>query len=83
MHLHAALIGPNADEIDSVFDESIEQLEHWMHSLIADLSQKSVDDIKARSMAYRHDQWVSMHELNSREPYILSATAAEMFQVNF
>lgn len=32
-------------------------------------------------MSYRHDIWVSMPEQNSKEPFMLSVTAGEMFQV--
>lgn len=81
LHLHAALVGPNAEEINSVFDKPVEELEHWQRKLVKELSLKIVDDIKARSMPYRHDGWVTMSEQNSKEPFILSFTAGEMFQI--
>lgn len=32
-------------------------------------------------MPYRHDHWISMSDQNALEPFILSMTAGEMFQV--
>lgn len=81
LHLHAARLGPTVDEIDSVFDEIVEKLETWQRKLVKGLSSKIVDDIKARSMPYRHDMWVSMTEQNAKEPFMLSLTAGEMFQI--
>lgn len=81
LHLHAALIGPNADEINSVFDKTITEIEHWQKKLIKELSLHVVDEVKAKSMRYRHDNWVSMLEQNSKEPFMLSVTAGDMFQV--
>lgn len=81
LHLHAALMGPDADEINSVFDNSVELLEQWQRKLIRELASRIVDEIKAKSMSYRHDNWVSMPEQNAKEPFILSPTAGEMFQV--
>jgi len=78
LHLHAALLGPNADEITSVFDKSIEELEHWQNKMIKQLASKAVDEIKARSMPYRHDTWVTMARTN--EALILSYSAGDMFQ---
>lgn len=81
LHLHAALVGPNADEINSVFDKSINELEHWETKLIKRLSSKIADEIKARSMPYRHDSWVTMPKQNPSEPFTLSYSAGEMFQL--
>lgn len=81
LHLHAALIGPNAEEINSVFDKIITELDHWQNKLVKQLSSKYVDDIKAKSMTYRHDQWVTMPKQNSNETFVLSQSAGEMFQV--
>lgn len=81
LHLHAALIGPNAEEINSVFDTIIKELDHWQNKLIKQLSSKYIDDIKAKSMPYRHDQWVTMPKQNPNEAMVLSQTAGEMFQV--
>lgn len=39
------------------------------------------DEIKARSMSYRHDNWVSMPLQSPSDPLILSYSAGEMFQV--
>lgn len=81
LHLHAALLGPNAEEITSVFDKSINELDHWQNKLIKQLSSKIVDEIKAKSMTYRHDHWVSMPKQNQNESFILSYSAGEMFQL--
>jgi hypothetical protein len=81
LHLHAALLGPNIDEITSVFDKIIGELDHWQHKLVKSLSSKFVDEIKAKSMAYRHDQWVVMPKQSVNESQILSQSAGEMFQV--
>lgn len=81
LHLHAALVGPHATEIESVFDTPVDELEQWQRKLVKELASKLVDEIKAKSMAYRHDNWVSFAEQNSKEPFILSTTAGEMFQV--
>lgn len=81
LHLHAALLGPNADEISSVFDKIAGELDHWENKLIKQLSSKFVDDIKSKTMLFRHDSWVSMQKQNSNEPFILSQTAGEIFQV--
>lgn len=81
LHLHAALMGPDAEEINSVFDNSVEVWEQWQRKLVKELAGRVVDDIKAKSMPYRHDHWISMLEQNAKEPFILSPTAGEMFQV--
>ncbi|KNC26286.1 RINT1-like protein [Lucilia cuprina] len=81
LHLHAALVGPNAEEISSVFEHPVEELEHWTQQLLKNLATKAVNEIKAKSMPYRHDCWPSMPEQNSKEPFILSPSAGEMFQV--
>lgn len=72
----------NAIEINSVFDQPVEELEHWQRKLVKELASKIVDEIKAKSMPYRHDNWISLPEQNTKEPFILSASAGEMFQVN-
>lgn len=81
LHLHAALLGPNAEEISSVFDKSISELEHWHNKLVKHLSSKFVDEIKSKSMSYRHDNWVTMPKQSTNEPFILSQSAGEMFLV--
>ncbi|XP_017843941.2 RINT1-like protein [Drosophila busckii] len=81
LHLHAALAGPNASEINSVFEHAVAELEHWARQLMKNLSNKAVNEMKAKSMSYRHDAWPSMPEQNSKEPFILSPSGGEMFQV--
>ncbi|XP_017466785.1 PREDICTED: RINT1-like protein isoform X2 [Rhagoletis zephyria] len=81
LHLHAALVGPNYTEIHSVFDHPVSELEHWTEKLIENLATKAVNEIKAKSMPYRHDSWSSVPDQNCREPFILSSSAGEMFQV--
>lgn len=67
--------------MNSVFDKTIEELEHWQEKLLSELASKVFDEIKARSMSYRHDIWVSMSLQNPNEHLILSYSAGEMFQV--
>ncbi|CRK95451.1 CLUMA_CG008920, isoform A [Clunio marinus] len=81
LHLHAALQGPTADEVTSVFDKSIHELDHWQNKLIKHLSSKLVDEIKAKSMPYRHDNWVSMPKQNPNESFVISPSSSEMFQL--
>lgn len=81
LHLHASHLEPSAEEINTVFDETIEKLEIWQRKLVKGLASKVVDDIKAKSMSYRHDIWVSMSEQSIKEPFMLSLTAGEMFQI--
>lgn len=81
LHLHAALIGPNADEINSVFDKCINELEHWQMNLIKTLSRNIVDEFKAKSSMYRHDIWISMPEQNVKEPFLLTGSAGAMFEI--
>ncbi|XP_005176930.1 RINT1-like protein isoform X2 [Musca domestica] len=81
LHLHAALVGPNADEINSVFENPVSELEHWTEKLLKNLATKAVNEIKAKSMPYRHDCWPTMPDQNNKEPFILSPSAGEMFQV--
>lgn len=64
-----------------MFDKTIKDIEHWQAKLIRKLALKLVDDVKAKSMPYRHDHWVSMTELSTKEPFILSYSAGEMFQL--
>ncbi|XP_013109700.1 RINT1-like protein [Stomoxys calcitrans] len=81
LHLHTALVGPNAEEINSVFENPVSELEHWTEKLLKNLATKAVNEIKAKSMPYRHDCWTTMPEQNNKEPFILSPSAGEMFQV--
>lgn len=81
LHLHASLLGPNAEEITSVFDKSLGELDHWENKLVKQLSSKIVDEIKAKSMPYRHDNWVSMPKQNQHESFNLSTTAGDMFEL--
>ncbi|XP_001352684.3 RINT1-like protein [Drosophila pseudoobscura] len=81
LHLHSALEGPNAPEIHSVFDHAVSELEHWSRQLTQNLATRETHEMKARSMNYRHDCWATMPEHNSKEPFILSSSGGEMFQV--
>ncbi|KAH8366267.1 hypothetical protein KR093_011333 [Drosophila rubida] len=81
LHLHTALAGPNANEIHSVFQHAVDELVHWASQLMRNLANKAVNEMKAKSMNYRHDAWPSMPEQNSKEPFILSPSGGEMFQV--
>ncbi|KAI8041585.1 hypothetical protein M5D96_005850 [Drosophila gunungcola] len=81
LHLHAALAGPNAPEINSVFEHAVAEMEHWARQLMRNLATKATNEMKAKSMSYRHDAWPTMPEQNSREPFILSPSGGEMFQV--
>ncbi|KXJ69082.1 hypothetical protein RP20_CCG000224 [Aedes albopictus] len=81
LHLHAALYGPHADEISSVFDKTIEEMDHWQRALVKDLASRVVDDVKAKSRPYRHDHWPTMNQLDTKETFMLSASASEMFQM--
>lgn len=76
-----AQVGANSDEVTSVFDKSIKELEHWSALLIKDLSSKFVDDIKSKSMSYRRNSWISMDELGAKDVFALSPSASEMFQL--
>ncbi|XP_053685469.1 RINT1-like protein [Sabethes cyaneus] len=80
LHLHAALYGPDADEISSVFDKTIDELEHWQRALVKDLATRVVDEVRAKSRPYRHDQWPTMNQLDTKETFMLSGSAGEMFQ---
>lgn len=81
LYLHAASIGNRAETINSVFDKSIGEFDHWQNKIIKELAARGVDNIKAKTMPYRHDNWVSMAEQNAKEPFLLSKTAGDMFQV--
>lgn len=81
LHLHAALFGLHAEEIHSVFDKVVDDLSHWQQRLIKEISTRAADNIKAKSMKYRHDNWISMPDQNAVEPFILSVSAGEMLQV--
>lgn len=79
--MYAALFGPHTVEINSVFDKVVDDLEHWQRTLVRELASKIVDDIKAKSMAYRRDNWNYMPDRDARQPFMISTTAGEMFQV--
>ncbi|XP_067647796.1 RINT1-like protein isoform X2 [Eurosta solidaginis] len=81
LHLHVALVGPISNEIHSVFDHPVRELKIWAQDLIERLATKAVNEIKAKSMFYRHDCWSTMPDHNSKEPFILSPSAGEMFQI--
>lgn len=81
LHLLAAWHGPNVENINSVFEVIIKELEHWEIKLVKALAARVVDDIKAKSMAYRHDNWSTMAEHDPNVPMMLSHTAGEMFQL--
>lgn len=82
LHLHAALFGIQAEEIHSVFDKLVDDFDHWQQRLVKELASKSVDNIKAKSQKYRHDNWISMPDQNTVEPFILSVSAGEMLQAS-
>lgn len=97
LHLHVAHNGgvdadidiENGDEVRSVFESPIGEFEHWQRQIVDTLAGKIVDDIKAKSRAYRHDQWVTMgsntaavvKNPQAKDEFTLSATAGEMFQL--
>lgn len=84
LHLHVAQIGAtgDTDDVASVFEKPIGEFEHWQRLIVADLAGKVVDDIKAKSMPYRHDHWVTMAAPTAAaDVFALSATAGEMFQL--
>lgn len=60
----------------------VDDLEQWQRILVKEFTSKLVDEIKAKSMAYRHDNWISLPDHCALEPLILSSTAGEMFQVS-
>lgn len=74
-------MGPHCDEISSVFDKSITDLEHWSTLLINDLAGKILDDIKSKSMPYRRNHWIYIEELGAKDVFALSPSASEMFQL--
>lgn len=85
LHLLAAIHG-NAhlqhDELHSIFHVIIKELEHWQTKLVRALAARLVDDIKAKSMPYRHDNWIAMPETDPKtDPMMLSFTAGDMFQL--
>ncbi|KAG4075265.1 hypothetical protein HA402_003056 [Bradysia odoriphaga] len=81
LHLHGAIHGTNSEEISLVFDQYIDEFDHWQRQLISELATKAVNNIKAKSLPYRHDNWITMPTQNLREPLLLSVSASEMFQV--
>lgn len=81
LHLHAALLGPHAEEVTSVFDKIVGELDHMENKLIKQLSSEFVKNITDKTMTYRHDSWVSMPKQGPNEPLILSQSASEIFQV--
>ncbi|XP_052872786.1 RINT1-like protein [Anopheles cruzii] len=80
LHLHATLYGPDSDEISSVFDRTIEELDHWQHTLVNGLVTWIVHEITVRSRPYRYDLWPSMGVHDAKETLAVSASASEMFQ---
>lgn len=80
LHLLTALHGPNLTEANSVFQEVIKELEKYQEKLLKVLANRLVSDVKARSMAYRHNTWNEMLDVESRPHLILSTTAGAMFQ---
>uniref|UniRef100_A0A182PZ79 Chromatin accessibility complex protein 1 n=1 Tax=Anopheles epiroticus TaxID=199890 RepID=A0A182PZ79_9DIPT len=80
LHLHAALYGPDADEISSVFDQTIEELNYCHRKLVEELVTWIVHEITARSRPYRYDLWPSMNPQDAKETLMVSASASEMFQ---
>lgn len=83
LHLLAAIHGPHQidEAANCVFDSIIKELEHWEGKLVRALAHRLVDDIKAKSMAYRHDTWISMPDADPKVPLMLSFTAGDMFQL--
>lgn len=81
LHLHGAIHGTDSEEISLVFDQYIDEFDHWQRQLISELATKAVNNIKAKSLPYRHDNWITMPTQNLREPLLLSISASEMFQV--
>ncbi|EDW37717.1 GL21311, partial [Drosophila persimilis] len=67
--------------IHSVCGHGVSELEHWSRQLTQNLATRETHEMKARSMNYRHDCWPNMPEHNSKEPFILSSSGGEMFQV--
>ncbi|XP_050093487.1 RINT1-like protein [Anopheles aquasalis] len=80
LHLHAALHGTDSQDISSVFDRTIEELDHWQRTLVQRIVTWVVYEITARSRPYRHDLWPSMAMHDVKESLTLSPTASEMFQ---
>lgn len=81
LHLLTAWHGTNIDNVNSVFDVIIKELEHWETKLVKALAARVVDDVKAKSMPYRHDNWGNMADHDPKVPMMLSHTAGEMFQL--
>lgn len=80
LHLHASLLG-HAEEITSVFEKPIKELDHWQNKLVKQVSSRLVDEIKSKTMSYRHDNWVTMPKQSSNEAFVLSHSAGDMYQV--
>lgn len=78
-----ALLGADDDseEVAAVFEKPVSEFEHWSGQIVSELAGKILDDIKAKSMQYRHDEWVRMPALGARDTFALSPTAGEMFQL--
>ncbi|XP_053665015.1 RINT1-like protein [Anopheles marshallii] len=81
LHLHAALYGPDVDEISSVFDRTIEELNYCHQKLVEELVTWIVHEITSRSRPYRYDLWPSMNPHDAKETLMVSASASEMFQM--
>ncbi|XP_053675678.1 RINT1-like protein [Anopheles nili] len=80
LHLHAALYGTDAEEISSVFDQTIEELNYCHQKLIEEMVTWIVHEITSRSRAYRYDLWPSLNLHEAKETIMVSASASEMFQ---
>ncbi|XP_058126684.1 RINT1-like protein [Anopheles ziemanni] len=81
LHLHVATFDPDADQVNSVFDGVIEELDHWQRTLVNGLVTWIVHEITARSRPYRHDLWPTMKIVqDAKETLMMSPTASEMFQ---
>lgn len=80
LHLLTARHGLNLTEADSVFEPILKELEKLQTNLLRSLASRLVDDVKAKSMAYRHSNWSELPELDTNAPIMLSTTAGEMFQ---
>uniref|UniRef100_A0A182SWB8 Uncharacterized protein n=1 Tax=Anopheles maculatus TaxID=74869 RepID=A0A182SWB8_9DIPT len=78
--MHAALYGPDADEISSVFDRTIEELNYCHQKLVEELVTWIVHEITSRSRPYRYDLWPSMNPHDAKETLMVSPSASEMFQ---
>jgi len=81
LHMLMSIHGPNVEAEGTVFTPIIKELEHWELKLVNALAYRLVDDIKAKSMPYRHDNWIAMPEIDPKIPMSLSFTGGDMFQL--